>query len=382
MKVLFLSEWYPHRYDAMAGLFVRKHAQAVVRQGVEVTVLYMHLDKHIHKEELIEQVTDGVREVYVYYPCKWDFLRAFRHGYQHIKRSWGRPNVCQLNVISKNGLLPLYLWKVFSIPYIIIEHWSGYLPMNREHSIRRPHLALARILTRNAQAVLPVSGLLMNSMKELGMCCRHWQIIHNVVDDFFYTAPPQNAQHPTPNTTHFIHISCFDEQAKNIQGMLRAIRRVADERYDFHVTMVGTGVDFEVDKAYAESLGLVPQWVTFTGELTPPQVAKQLSQASSLIMFSRYENAPVVISEALAAGVPVLTSAAGGIPEMLPSSCGRIVEVENEEDLSQHIKLFLDGQLDFDAETIREVGKRYSFDAVGQEMVQIYAKANKFDKKM
>lgn len=29
MKVLFLTAWYPHRYDAMAGLFVRKHAEAV-----------------------------------------------------------------------------------------------------------------------------------------------------------------------------------------------------------------------------------------------------------------------------------------------------------------------------------------------------------------
>jgi len=28
-KVLFLSAWYPNRYDAMAGLFVRKHAEAV-----------------------------------------------------------------------------------------------------------------------------------------------------------------------------------------------------------------------------------------------------------------------------------------------------------------------------------------------------------------
>ncbi len=31
MTVLFFSQWYPNRYDAMPGLFVRKHAQAVAR---------------------------------------------------------------------------------------------------------------------------------------------------------------------------------------------------------------------------------------------------------------------------------------------------------------------------------------------------------------
>ena len=39
MKVLFISAWYPNRYDEMAGLFVRKHAQAV-SQFCEVEVLY------------------------------------------------------------------------------------------------------------------------------------------------------------------------------------------------------------------------------------------------------------------------------------------------------------------------------------------------------
>jgi hypothetical protein len=30
VKILFLSAWYPHRYDPMPGLFVKQHAEAVV----------------------------------------------------------------------------------------------------------------------------------------------------------------------------------------------------------------------------------------------------------------------------------------------------------------------------------------------------------------
>ena len=41
MKILYLTEWYPHRYDPMPGLFVRKHAAASVRQGLDVCVLFL-----------------------------------------------------------------------------------------------------------------------------------------------------------------------------------------------------------------------------------------------------------------------------------------------------------------------------------------------------
>ena len=40
MRVLYLSAWYPTERDAMAGLFVQKHAEAVKAQGADVRVLY------------------------------------------------------------------------------------------------------------------------------------------------------------------------------------------------------------------------------------------------------------------------------------------------------------------------------------------------------
>ena len=60
-KVLFLSAWYPNRYDAMAGLFVRKHAEAV-SQYADVCVLYLHLDDKIDDFQIVEQSYNDVRE--------------------------------------------------------------------------------------------------------------------------------------------------------------------------------------------------------------------------------------------------------------------------------------------------------------------------------
>ena len=84
----------------MSGLFVRKHVEAVRAQGVEVRVIFA------------ESWRETVRQ--------WKALR--REGWI--------PDVVQLNVIQKQGLLALWLKKRYGIPYVIVEHWSGYLPEN------------------------------------------------------------------------------------------------------------------------------------------------------------------------------------------------------------------------------------------------------------
>ena len=74
MKVLFLTPWYPSEKDAMLGLFVQKHVEAVRAQGVDVRVIF----------------SQGWIDL-------WRQWRAVKH-------EWGLPDVVQLNVIQKQGL--------------------------------------------------------------------------------------------------------------------------------------------------------------------------------------------------------------------------------------------------------------------------------------
>jgi hypothetical protein len=69
MKVLFISAWYPNRYDEMAGLFVRKHAQAV-SQFCDVEVLYIHPATDINRFEICVKNIDKLKETTVYFPAK------------------------------------------------------------------------------------------------------------------------------------------------------------------------------------------------------------------------------------------------------------------------------------------------------------------------
>lgn len=69
MHVLFLTPWYPNRHDAMDGIFVAKHAQAVASQGAEVTVIRVRTDEAAQAIDIEQREREGVLELLVYTPA-------------------------------------------------------------------------------------------------------------------------------------------------------------------------------------------------------------------------------------------------------------------------------------------------------------------------
>ena len=346
MKVLYLSAWYPTERDAMAGLFVQKHAEAVIQQGCNVRVLY----------------SDNVG-------IAW--LRDMYKGWKRLRREWGLPDIVQMNVLDKNGLLALWLKWRYRIPYIIIEHWSGYLPVN--FSFRGGwHAWLMRHIAKRASCILPVSQMLEDAMKACGIENEDWQRIHNVVDDFFYHPIAPLTVAPKASKFRFLHVSCFDEKAKNVQGLLRAIKQVADQRQDFELILVGTGADHEQAIAYAQQLQFPCNMLTFTGEQTPHEVAQWMQQSDCFVLFSNYENAPVVLSECLAIGLPIISSNAGGIPEMVNPECGVLLPPQDEEALAHAMLQMLNGEVTYHKDAIRKHANQYTFHHVGAQLAELY----------
>jgi glycosyltransferase involved in cell wall biosynthesis len=292
-------------------------------------------------------------------------------AWKQLQKEWGKPDVVQMNVLDKNGLIALWLKYRYHIPYVIIEHWSGYLPAN--FAFRGGwHGWLMRKIAKQASCILPVSQMLEDAMKNCGIENPNWQRIHNVVDDFFYQPISTITITPKGDRFRFLHVSCFDEKAKNIQGMLRAVRKVAEERQDFELVVVGTGVDYTEDRAYADSLQFPEEMLTFTGEQTPHEVAQWMQESDCFLFFSRYENAPVVLSECLACGLPIISSHAGGIPEMVDDTCGILVPTEDENALAKAMKDMMSNHNNYSTEQIRKHGKQYTYHVVGSKLSEIY----------
>lgn len=374
MKVLYLTQWYPNRYDAMAGLFVRNHAAAAARAGVDVCVLYFQKTNALPmgaQIEVTDQVVNGVRELVVYYRGRTWY--AMDRGLEMLRERWGMPDLCQVNVLSKNALMAYNLWRKHRIPYVVVEHWSGYLDANGDYkeNVSALKRLIYRRIARDAKAMLVVSNLLKQSMRQYGIENARTMVVRNVVDDVFYE--PGKMGRPQ-GVYELLHVSCFDEKAKNVRGILEAAWTLRKRRQDFRLTLVGTGQDFEAVKAYADELGLTDSGVVrFLGELAPGSVHEVMCSAHALVIFSRYETAGVVFAEALASGLPIVTTPVGIAPEVVTEKTGRLVEQGDVRGLASAMEHVMTHASDYDATTLRKAAEPFRAEVVGNELRDLYA---------
>lgn len=93
---------------------------------------------------------------------------------------------------------------------------------------------------------------------------------------------------------------------KNTRHILEAIKLYAKDHDDFRMIFAGQGPDAEAMKKYAKKLG-VDGVTDFVGHIMDRQVIMGLYARADLLVFpSLYDNAPMVVREAAAAGTPAL----------------------------------------------------------------------------
>lgn len=322
----------------MSGLFVQKHVEAVRAQGAEVRVIF----------------SQGWRDT-------WNQWRA-------IEREGWLPDVVQLNVIQKQGLLALWLKRRFAIPYVIIEHWSGYLPENGQ--FRQMSSLQKRFYQRiaaQAEIILTVSQALQRAMQSNGIKAKSWGTIDNVVDEFFKLSA-FSSQHSEKKI--LLHVSCFDEKAKNVKGLLRAAKMLSERRQDWSLVLVGTGVDYRDVRAYADALEIPEGLLRWTGELTPQEVANEMHRADALVLSSRYETYGVVLAEAATARLPILSTPVGIAEEVADLIVPQEVAVSKPGRFAEFIETILFHQERLDPKP--NLCERFTAERIGQHLMDIY----------
>ena len=126
-------------------------------------------------------------------------------------------------------------------------------------------------------------------------------------------------------------------------ALLRARGRYAK------LQVAGSGEQREELVARVGELGLGDQ-VEFLGAVPRSEIDRHYAAASVFCMPSTYEGLPLAILEAMAAGLPVVSTTISGIPEAVPDgSCGLLGPPEDAEALADHLERLL-GDSDLRAE--------------------------------
>jgi len=380
-NILWLPSWYPGKLDAFTGDFIQRHAIAL-SAFVPVHVLYIARDKNklITDSVKIEAAQRGnLSETIIYYysPAnaintidKYFSIRKYNSIYKkylnELIAKQGLPAAVHVHVPYKAGLIALWMKRKFGIDYFVTEHWAGYDKENPDNFFSRPwsFRHIVRKIIRNSKCVVPVNKDLEKKLKSIEPAIKT-KIIPNTVDNsLFYLS-----QSISP-VIKFVHYVSSYKGQKNTEGLLKVFSELHKKRNDWECIMYGPP-DAKLVKI-VEEYGLKDK-VRFTGEIPYQKVAELVRTASVFISFSNYENQPCSILEALCCGLPVIATNTGGIPEIINSGNGILVDLKNEIQMLHAIETMMNNLNEFDRKIIAEdARKKFSYPEVGKLLLTLY----------
>lgn len=134
---------------------------------------------------------------------------------------------------------------------------------------------------------------------------------------------------------------------KNTLQLVKAVGLLAAEGYKVQLRIAGSIGDDQYAEMQAQWIldnGLTEQ-VCLLGRLSTEDVMKELSTASIYALTSLEENSPMGIEEAMAAGVPVVTSNRCGMPYMVKNGeTGYLVNPFDVQNIADKLKSILDNK--------------------------------------
>jgi glycosyltransferase involved in cell wall biosynthesis len=180
---------------------------------------------------------------------------------------------------------------------------------------RRAARFIEKLLASRTAHFIAVSRHEYRVMLNANLCrAPRASVIHNGLDINAFDALPQSRPLAIPQPT--FTIGCFGRltRQKNQAALLHALPRIRRKVHAARLLLVGGGEDEAALRRLAEAYG-VEREVMWTGEMV--EARPLYAQCDIVAQPSRWEGCPYSILEAMAARRPIISSDAGGVPELL-----------------------------------------------------------------
>lgn len=249
-----------------------------------------------------------------YWPAWVGGLPGVRAGFRLLPyllalwRGIGRAQV--VHVFANSG----WAWHLLAGPALAIARWRGvpaivnYRGGLADDFISQAPRHVVRALANAALRVTP-SGFLRRVFAKHGLAA---QVIPNIVDLTRFQARPAQVHGGAPHLVVTRNL----ERIYDIPTALRAFAQVRQTWPQAQLTVAGSGPEKDRLQALAAELGIAAA-VRFAGRIDNADIAPLYASADVMLNPSTADNMPISILEALACGVPVVSTDAGGIPDLV-----------------------------------------------------------------
>ncbi len=196
------------------------------------------------------------------------------------------------------------------------------------------------------------------------------EIVPCAVDDAYWTPPPTPRERSPFTFYAQAHLVPHKGFALLIRTFANCFRGTAQVR----LIIGGDGAIRQDLESLAEGLGVRGQ-VKFVGALPRDAVRDAMRSANCFVLPSFAENFGVVLIEALATGLPVISTRCGGPEDIITPEVGVLLEPGDEQGLASAMVAMLDSP-QYEPQLLRSHAVRwFGYATVGAQLRNVYQRA-------
>ncbi len=368
-KVAYLFE----RFPSFGQTFCYREVAELDRQGVDVHIYSIrrpsgepkqdwnpHLVERVHylpeEKVLVSEIDEKLRAGKVPPPAadairNWDrqpdFLRLYQAAYVGLRLREAGLNHIHAHFAGMASRTAYWIEQFFGIPFSFTAH------ANDIFAPRGFVVSLARLMEK-AAAIITVSDFAAKALREqFPQSAARIHRVYNGVD--LARFHPSDFGSGTPS---IVSVGRLIEK-KGYQDLVAACGLLRERGRRFHCLIIGEGPLEQQLREQIHGRGL-EEVVSLVGPETQSQIALRLAHATIFVLPCAHEqsggmdNLPTVIMEAMAAGLPVISTPIAGVPEMVEDGVNGILVPEHDPAaISSAIE-----QLISDPEQARRLGDR------------------------
>lgn len=367
MNIGFLVTALPPDLIGGAQVQTKQLATELARRGHNVTVFTRRYNDRPHLQRQDGYLVcrrdmlpiPGLRMIWDTFPALW-----------HIARQRPRPQVLLCYQTINSGYIGVTAQAILGIPAIVSIRGNNEYLLSRSMTNRflvPPIYHHARYLIVQSPRIRDDLHTQLNLAGQAALSDEIQPKVKVIPNGI---RPPDGAGGVRSHGTKVVYVGRLIKN-KGVADLLLAMKQLPG----IEVLIVGDGPDRKRLEALAEGMP-----VTFVGQVTPSEVVDYLQQARMLVLPSHLgDGLPNVILEAMACGVPVVTTYTAGMPDLVRhKETGFLFEPGDIQQMVSHIDRLLndDGLWQYMGKCSLEVVRSYSWDVITPQIEQLLSAAS------
>lgn len=249
-------------------------------------------------------------------------------------------DVLDAHYLYPDGVAAVRIGDNLRIPVVLSARGTD---VNVIAQIPGPRARIVEACSR-ARAVIAVSGALARSLQQIGVDGAKITVVQNGVDVESFEPRAGREALRIGQGRLLLGVGRL-VPTKGWQFAIEAVARLLPRFPDLHLAIAGGGPGRGHFEALARSLGVAGR-VTFLGDTEHSTIPKLLWGAHRFVFPSFREGHPNAVVEAVAAGVPVVATPVGGVPEIVDGRVGELSKDVSAASFTEALERSLNKQYD------------------------------------